>query len=206
MPRSNAARRTLALLEEVRACRICEDALPLGPRPIVQLSPSSRVLVVGQAPGSRVHETGVPFDDPSGERLRSWLGMSRDVFYDPGQVAIVPAGLCFPGSGASGDLPPRPECAPAWRAQLLACLERVELTVVLGRHALDLHRRSDAPDLPRGLTEAARMWRTLLPHTVVLPHPSPRNNRWLARNPWFEAEVVPALQTRVAEITGDSAS
>jgi uracil-DNA glycosylase len=161
----------------------------------VQCHASARILVAGQAPGRKVHETGVPFDDPSGDRLRSWLGISRETFYDERKVAVLPMGFCFPGTGASGDLPPRRECAPAWRAALLSHLTRLELTLVVGQYAHAYHLTAAAT-----VTEAVRGWRRHRPAVVPMPHPSPRNNRWLAQNPWFEAELVPALRARVAEI------
>ncbi len=160
------------------------------------MDPEARVLIAGQAPGRKVHESGVPFDDPSGNRLREWLGVTREVFYDPKQFALVPMGFCFPGTGRSGDLPPRPECASAWRKQLLAHLRRVELTLVLGQYAQAYHFGKSRA----ALTELVRSWRTHWPHRVPLPHPSPRNNRWLSRNPWFEAEVLPPLRERVSEL------
>lgn len=184
------------LLSEVRACRICEPHLPLGPRPVVQLDRQARILIVGQAPGRKVHDSGVPFDDASGNRLREWLGVTRDVFYDPKQFALVPMGFCFPGSGRSGDLPPRPECAPAWREQLLGHLARVELTLVLGQYAQAYHFGKGK----QSLTELVKSWRTYWPHMLPLPHPSPRNNLWLRRNPWVEDEVLPLLRKRVAEL------
>lgn len=185
-----------SLLTEVRACRLCAGYLPLGPRPVVQLHPSARILIAGQAPGRKVHETGLPFNDVSGDRLRAWLGMSREVFYDARQVAILPMGFCFPGTGKSGDLPPRPECAPAWRAKLLSHLTKLQLTLVIGRYAQDYHLPNEAASV----TEVVRAWRKHWPHTVPLPHPSPRNIRWLKRNPWFEEELIPVLQTRVLEV------
>jgi len=184
------------LLAEVRNCTLCAEALPLGPRPVFQLHPSARILIAGQAPGRKVHETGVPFDDASGERLRHWMGISRDVFYDARRVAIVPMGLCFPGTGRSGDLPPRAQCAPAWRAALLGSLEQLELTLAIGRYAQAYH----LPEAGSNLTETVRAWRQHGPHTMPLPHPSPRNNPWLKRHPWFEAELLPALRARVAEV------
>jgi uracil-DNA glycosylase len=156
----------------------------------------ARILIVGQAPGRKVHDSGVPFNDPSGNRLRDWLGVTRDVFYDPKQFALVPMGFCFPGSGRSGDLPPRPECAPAWREQLLGHLARVELTLVLGQYAQAYHFGKGK----QSLTELVKSWRTYWPHMVPLPHPSPRNNLWLRRNPWFDVEVLPSLRKRVAEL------
>ena len=185
-----------SLLAEVRACTICKDHLPLGPRPVLQLHPKARVLIAGQAPGRKVHDSGVPFDDASGNRLREWLGVTREVFYDPQQIAILPMGFCFPGSGRSGDLPPRPECAPAWRKQLLGQLRHLEVTVVLGQYAQAYH----FGEASSSLTELVRSWRTYWPHMVPLPHPSPRNNLWLRRNPWFENELLPPLRMRVSEV------
>ena len=184
------------LVDNVKACTICADHLPLGPRPVFQIHPKAKILIAGQAPGRRVHESGVPFDDPSGNRLRDWLGVTKDVFYDPQQIALVPMGFCFPGSGRSGDLPPRPECAIAWRAQILRQMRLIQMTIVLGRYAQSYH--FDRTKVT--LTERVRSWRSSWPDKVPLPHPSPRNNLWLRRNPWFEAEVLPALSERVAKI------
>ena len=185
-----------SLLAEVRACTLCEAHLPLGPRPVLQLHPKAKLLIAGQAPGKKVHESGVPFDDASGNRLREWLGVTREVFYDPKQIAILPMGFCFPGSGKSGDLPPRPECAPAWRKQLLRQLRHLELTLVLGQYAQAYH----FGDVSLSLTERVKSWRTYWPKMLPLPHPSPRNNIWLRRNPWFEAELLPLLRNRVSEL------
>ncbi len=185
-----------ALVTEIRACTACAAHLPLGPRPVLQAHPAARVLIAAQAPGRKVHESGVPFDDASGERLRAWLGVSRETFYDECRIAILPMGFCFPGTGRSGDLPPRRECAPLWRQKLLAGLGKVELSVVVGRYAQAWH----LPDTGGSLTEVVRGWRGHLPSIIPLPHPSPRNNLWLRRNPWFEREVVPALQARVAGV------
>lgn len=184
------------LLADVRACTLCTPDLPHGPRPVVQLHPRARILVAGQAPGRRVHESGVPFDDPSGQRLRDWLGLSRQQFYDSRILAILPMGFCYPGTGSSGDFPPRPECAPAWRAKLLGQLSAVELTLVIGRYALDWHLDAGS----RTVTDVVRDWRAQWPDVLPLPHPSPRNQRWMKRNPWFEKEVLPALRGRVEEI------
>lgn len=189
----------LILLTDIRACTVCAAHLPLGPRPVVQAHPSARLLVAGQAPGRKVHESGVPFDDASGDRLRSWLGLTRAVFYDARKVAIVPMGFCFPGAGKSGDQPPRPECAPLWRERLLAGLSKVELTLVIGQYALAHH----LPNAGVSLTEAVKNWRSHGPKIMPLPHPSPRNNIWLSRNPWFEADVLPVLQQRVATVLKD---
>ncbi len=188
-----------SLLTEVRACTLCSAHLPHGPRPVVQVHPSARILIAGQAPGRKVHETGVPFNDASGERLRAWLGISREVFYDDKQIAILPMGFCFPGTGKSGDLPPRPECAPAWRAPLLASLKNLQLTLVIGQYALAYH----LPNAGATLTDAVLAWRDHWPSVVQLPHPSPRNNLWLKRNPWFEAELLPVLRGRVVHVLAD---
>ena len=187
-----------SLMAEVRACKICEAQLPLGARPVLQLHPAARILIAGQAPGRKVHESGVPFDDASGNRLREWLNISREVFYDPEQIAILPMGFCFPGSGKSGDLPPRPECEPAWRKQLLDQLHSLELVLVLGKYAQLYH----FDDAGLSLTELVKSWRSYWPKVVPLPHPSPRNNPWLRRNPWFEVDLLPVLQKRVAGILG----
>lgn len=187
-----------SLLSEIHSCTACEHELPLRPRPIVQVHGDARILIVSQAPGRKAHESGRPFSDPSGERLRSWMGISRDDFYDPRSTAIVPMGFCFPGSGANGDLGPRPECAPLWRDRLLGELTRVQLTVIVGSYALAWHW----PDATRSVTSAVSAWREHWPALVPLPHPSPRNNRWLSDNPWFEHDVVPALRTRVATVLG----
>lgn len=188
------------LLSEVRSCTLCAQHLPLGPRPVVQLHSSARILIASQAPGRKVHETGIPFNDASGDRLRTWLNMSRQTFYDEKQVAILPMGFCFPGTGKSGDLPPRPECAATWRRQLLACLPNLKLTLVIGQYAQAYH----FPDENVSLTELVLKWRNYWPAIVPLPHPSPRNNLWIKRNPWFAEEVLPALQGMVTEVLSDA--
>lgn len=191
-----------ALLREVRGCTLCEADLPFGPRPIVQVDSRARILIAGQAPGRRVHETGVPFDDASGNRLRQWMGIGRDGFYDPTRVAILPMGFCYPGTGRSGDLPPRPECAPAWRGALLEHLPSIELTLVIGQYAQGWHLGPGAG----GVTEAVRDWRRRWPRLLPLPHPSPRNAIWMRKNPWFEQDVLPALRRRVAHLFSGSAA
>lgn len=188
-----------ALLTEVRRCAICAEQLPHGPRPVLQFHPKARILIAGQAPGRRVHESGVPFDDASGDRLREWMRVTRKVFYDQEQIAILPMGFCFPGTGKSGDLPPRSECAPAWREQLLSRLLHLRLTLVVGQYAQAYHLSGDSKS---SLTETVQAWRSYWPSAVPLPHPSPRNNIWLRRNPWFEAELLPALQQRVSKVLG----
>ncbi|MFK2929803.1 uracil-DNA glycosylase family protein [Dyella agri] len=179
----------------IRACRLCEAHLPLGPRPVLQASPQSRLLIVSQAPGRKVHDTGIPFNDVSGDRLRDWLGIDKPVFYDADKIAIVPMGFCFPGTGKGGDLPPRPECAPAWHPHLLPRLTQVRLTLAIGQYAqagLLGQRRG------RTLTDTVLAWREHLAHGVLpLPHPSPRNQLWLKRNPWFEAALLPELRRQV---------
>lgn len=182
------------LLGEVRACRLCEEHLPHGPRPVLRVASSARLLIVGQAPGRRVHETGIPFNDPSGDRLRDWLGIDRDTFYDERRIAIIPMGFCYPGTGKSGDLPPRPECAEAWRAKLLGHLKKIEFTLAIGQYAIAWHLGDQAKST---LTGTVRAWEDYWPALVPLPHPSPRNNLWLRRNPWFEQEIVPAIRERV---------
>jgi uracil-DNA glycosylase len=184
------------LLTEIRACTLCAENLPEGPRPVVQAHPEARILIAGQAPGRKVHETGIPFNDPSGDRLRDWLGVDRNTFYNPEKFAVLPMGFCFPGTGQGGDLPPRPECAPAWRERLLAALPNLELTVVLGRYALDYHLGAGK----KSVTEIVQAWRTYWPTHLPLPHPSPRNLRWFRKNAWFEVEVLPELRRRVVEL------
>ena len=174
---------------------MCEEHLPLGPRPVVQAHFGARVLIVGQAPGRRVHETGVPFNDPSGVRLRDWLGIDSSVFYDAEKIALLPMGFCFPGTGKSGDLPPRPECAEAWREKLLDRLPSIQLTLLIGQYALKYHLGTSQK---KNLTETVRAWRDYSEEGIIpLPHPSPRNNLWLRKNAWFEAEVLPVLKSRI---------
>ena len=187
------------LLTEVRACRICADVLPHGPRPVLQVATRARVLIVGQAPGRRVHDTGIPFQDPSGVRLREWLGVDEATFYDAEKIALLPMGFCYPGTGKSGDLPPRSECAPAWRAKLLSALPAIRLTLVIGQYAAAWHLGDKNRD---SLTETVRALRDFGPTLLPLPHPSPRNNIWLRKNPWFERDVLPELRARVADALG----
>jgi uracil-DNA glycosylase len=187
-----------ALLIAVRRCRVCEALLPLGPRPVLRAGASARILVVGQAPGVRVHRTGVPWDDASGERLRGWMGVDSDVFYDESRLAIIPMGYCYPGRGKGGDLPPRRECAELWLDQLLAHLPRIELTLLVGRYAQHhfLGRRRK-----RSLAATVGAWREYAPRYLPLPHPSPRNQPWLRRHPWFERQLVPVLRQRIRELS-----
>jgi uracil-DNA glycosylase len=187
------------LLREVAACRACAVHLPLGPRPILQIGAGARLLIASQAPGRVAHGSGIPFADRTGDALRLWLGLERSVFYDPGQVAILPLGLCYPGRGAGGDLPPRPECAPLWQRRLRSRMPAVRLTLLVGRHAQRHHlgeRRGAS------LTAAVQAFRDYLPEHFPLPHPSPRNGPWFQRNPWFAAEVLPALRVEVRRALG----
>jgi uracil-DNA glycosylase len=187
----------IQLAEQASACTLCSEHLPLGPRPVFQVSSQARILIVGQAPGTKVHETGIPFDDPSGVRLREWMGVSREEFYDSEQVAILPMGFCYPGRGRSGDLPPRPECAVTWRQRFLECMPGVELTLLVGQYAMRWHLGSQ---MSKNLTETVRNWRAFTPTYLPLPHPSPRNNIWLKRNPWFEAEVIAFIRKHVQKL------
>lgn len=184
------------LLQDVRSCNRCADALPHGTRPILQFNPQARILIASQAPGRKAHESGIPFNDPSGERLRHWLGIGRETFYDATQVAIVPMGFCYPGKGKSGDLPPRPECAATWHEQLLKFLPNIELTILIGQYAQAYHLQTAHTSLTNNVMNWDKFW----PHILPLPHPSPRNIFWLRRNPWFETEVIPVLQQRVAQV------
>lgn len=191
------------LLVDVRSCRVCEAHLPLGPRPVVQVGASARILLVGQAPGTRVHASGVPWDDASGDRLRDWTGLDKARFYDASEVAIIPMGFCYPGRGKGGDLPPRRECADLWLDRLLARLPHIELTLLIGlyaqRHFLGAQRKSS-------LTETVKAWREYAPRFIPLPHPSARNTPWFQRNPWFEQALLPELKQRVASLNMQGAS
>ncbi len=196
--------RSLApLLKEIRACRICIDApdrapLPHDPRPVLQASRSARIAVFGQAPGNLVHQTGVPFNDPSGDRLRDWMGVTREAFYDPKKLAIIPMGFCFPGYDAKGgDLPPRRECARAWRERLMDALPNIETAILVGGYAQKWHLKARAS---KSLTDTVRGWRDVAPAFFPTPHPSWRNNAWLKKNPWFESDVLPALRRRVRRL------
>lgn len=189
------------LLKEIRDCRICEEHLPLGPRPVLQVHAKAGILIVGQAPGRKVHETGIPFNDPSGVRLRDWMGVDEKSFYDAAKIALLPMGFCFPGTGKSGDLPPRPECAEAWRETLLTYLPQVRLTLLIGQYAQKYHLGSKQK---KNLTETVKAWREYFKVGMIpLPHPSPRNNIWLKKNAWFQGDVLPALRSRVRLLIND---
>lgn len=187
------------LLTEVRACRICAEHLPLGPRPVVRMAKSARILVIGQAPGTRVHETGLPWNDASGDRLRDWLGLSVDDFYDPAKLAIMPMGFCYPGRfDRGGDLPPRPECAPTWHDALMRHLPDIGLTLLIGQYA---QQRYLGAQRAKTMTETVHRFADFLPDGILpMPHPSWRNTAWMKKNPWFEADLLPVLQSRVQDL------
>ena len=188
------------VLAEARACRHCEAHLPLGPRPVLRAAATARVVIVGQAPGTKVHETGIPWDDPSGDRLRDWLALDRESFYDETRIAILPAGFCYPGrQERGGDNPPRPECAPLWHPRIRPLLPTVELTLLVGGYAQAYYLGARRK---RTMTETVLAWRDCLPDFLPTPHPSWRSTGWLRRNPWFEAEVVPELRRRVHALVG----
>ena len=188
------------LLNVIKSCDICNSCLKHMPRPVVQASPSAHLLIIGQAPGLKVHESGIPWKDASGKRLRQWLGLSTDDFYDPKKTAIMPMGFCYPGKGKSGDLPPRPECAPLWHQQLINMMPEIRVTLLIGQYAqryyLPSHFLKEFPTLAQRVKQYANG----LDDTFLLPHPSPRNQIWLHKNPWFELETVPLLQKRVAQL------
>lgn len=187
------------LLAQVRRCHLCAEQLPLGPRPVLRAQPGARLMIIGQAPGTKVHASGIPWDDASGKRLREWLQMDRETFYDENRVAIMPMGFCYPGKGRSGDLPPRPECAPQWHAPLLAQLPQVSLVLLIGQYAQQYY----LPERPASLTETVQQWQRFGPRYFPLPHPSPRNQLWLKRNAWFEDEVLPELRRAVAALMSE---
>jgi uracil-DNA glycosylase len=194
---SEGEERALArVLREARACRVCAKELPLGPRPVLRGRASARLLVLSQAPGTRVHETGLSFNDRSGERLRQWMGVDRDTFYDESRIAIMPMGFCYPGRyEAGGDLPPRPECAPLWHAKVLAKLTRIELTLLVGSYAIAYYVKER-----QSMTDAVARWAEYLPAYLPLPHPSWRTTLWERKNPWFAGELLPELRARVARL------
>lgn len=185
----------IPLLEQIHSCRHCEQVLPYPPKPVLQAAEQAKVLLIGQAPGRLAHDTGQPFNDRSGDRLRTWLGVSRSTFYHTDNFAIMPMGFCYPGTGKQGDHPPRPECAPLWHSVLLNTLTHVQLTLLVGRFAIQAYW----PENGTSVTSAVRAsWP--IATTVALPHPSPRNQRWLAQNPWFEAQRLPALRAHIAQL------
>lgn len=184
------------LSQRIRQCQLCALSLPHGVRPVLQVQANAKLLIIGQAPGRKVHESGVPFDDASGDRLRNWLDLPRSIFYDANHVAIMPMGFCYPGTGKNGDLPPRQECAPCWHKPILNCLGEIKLTILLGQYAQQyylLHKK-------KSVTQVVADWQQYGPTILPLPHPSPRNNIWIKRNPWFETHLLPALKNRVKQI------
>ncbi|MEQ9461700.1 MAG: uracil-DNA glycosylase family protein [Phycisphaeraceae bacterium] len=183
------------VIKEARSCRECATYLPEGPRPLFQVSSASRLVIIGQAPGAVAHESGVPWDDASGRRLRDWLGVTDEVFYEAKQVALMPMGFCYPGKGGSGDLAPRQECAPLWHPGMLSGMKKLRLTLLIGRYAMERYLSGRY----RAITEAVADYEALLPDRLVLPHPSPRNNIWLKKNSWFEKKLVPRLRTTIAK-------
>ncbi len=192
-----------ALLTDIRACRYCEADLPLGPRPVLSAAYDAKILLVGQAPGTKVHATGIPWNDPSGVRLRAWLDMEPEIFYDKHKIAIVPMGFCYPGKGKRGDLPPRPECTALWQAQLKAQLPSIQVIITIGMYAQKYYLGKKRK---KTLTETVKHWREYLTDGIIpLVHPSPRNMMWQRRNPWFEDELVPAMRLKVWEVLGSPA-
>ncbi|AVX00519.1 uracil-DNA glycosylase family protein [Vibrio vulnificus] len=181
------------LLTQIRACQVCASALPLGANPVIQAHSEAKILIIGQAPGTKVHHTSIPWNDASGNRLRAWLDIEKQTFYDPKQIAIMPMGFCYPGQGQSGDLPPRKECAPLWHEALLKHLPNIELTLLIGQYAQNRYLSNK----PKTVTETVQNWQAWLPDYLPLPHPSPRNTLWLRKNPWFEEQTVPYLRQQV---------
>lgn len=188
-----------ALYLDIKCCTVCEPKLPAGANPVLTVNDQARILIIGQAPGMKVHLSGIPWDDQSGRELRGWLGVTEEIFYDSKHFAIVPMGFCYPGKGKSGDLPPRAECAPLWHERVLAQLQNVELTLLIGRYAQSYYLLEGKQ---KTLTETVKNFQHYLPRHFPLPHPSPRNFIWMSKNPWFKEEVVPELQERVDRILG----
>ncbi|WP_299140791.1 uracil-DNA glycosylase family protein [uncultured Vibrio sp.] len=185
-----------SLLKEIRQCTACEPHLSHGANPVIQAHPNARLLIIGQAPGIKVHESSIPWNDASGERLREWLGIDSDTFYDEQKVAIVPMGFCYPGKGKSGDLPPRPECAELWHQKVLQSLPNIQMTLLIGQYAQNYYLKERTT---KTLTETVKNWQAWAPEFLPLPHPSPRNNIWLKKNPWFENEVIPYIRQHISE-------
>lgn len=186
------------LLSEIRTCKVCKRFLPNTPQPIIQASAKSKILIIGQAPGQKVQESGIPRDDKSGDELRRWLNVTKEQFYDASLFAFMPMGFCYPGKGTSGDLPPRPECAPLWHGKVLAKMKDVKLTLLIGRHAQKFYL---GKEFSESITENVKNYKKFLPTCLPLVHPSPRNRIWQKKNPWFEKKIIPVLREKVNEIT-----
>lgn len=186
------------LIKEIQHCTICKDHLPLGPNPVFNAHPDAKIAIIGQAPGTKVHNTGIPWNDPSGNQLRKWMNIDREQFYNPEIFAIVPMGFCYPGKGKSGDLPPRKECAPEWHKKLFDAMPNIELTLLIGQYAQQYYLGSRKM---KNLTETVKNYQAYLPEFIVTPHPSPRNRFWLQKNPWFEDQVIPVLQHKIKFLT-----
>ncbi|QMU62210.1 MAG: uracil-DNA glycosylase family protein [Gammaproteobacteria bacterium] len=191
------------LLIEVRACRVCEPDLPLGPNPIVRAKRRARILIIGQAPGTKVHESGIPWNDPSGKRLREWMGIDDEIFYNQAKIAIIPMGLCYPGKGKSGDLPPRKECSELWHEKLLKHLPNIKLTLLIGQYAQNYYLSESKHYNSGTVTETVTNWKKFAPKYFPLPHPSPRNTLWLKKNSWFESKTIPHLRKQVSNVIRD---
>ena len=185
------------LLNDIKQCSICKDNLPLGPRPVVSADVNSKIVIVGQAPGTKVHASGIPWDDASGKQLRNWLNVTNEQFYNPKNFAIIPMGFCYPGKGKTGDLPPRKECAPQWHQPLFDDMEQIELVLLIGMYAQRYYLKSNAKNT---LTETVANYTNYLPKYLPLPHPSPRNRFWHSKNPWFDVAVLPELRARVQQL------
>lgn len=183
------------LLKNIRACNRCEENLEFGVNPIIQAHQDAKLLIIGQAPGSRVHKSSIPWDDPSGDRLRRWLNIDKSDFYNSQKIAIMPMGFCYPGKGKSGDLPPRKECAPLWHQKVINQLSNIEMTLLIGQYAQAYYLK----DKPKTLTETVKQWKKWAPTYIPLPHPSPRNTLWLKKNPWFEEEVILSIREIISQ-------
>ena len=186
------------LTKKIRACELCKQHLPFEPNPIVRPSKKAKILIIGQAPGTKVHETSISWNDASGNQLRAWMGIDRDIFYNTDKVAIMPMGFCYPGKGKSGDLPPRPECAPQWHEPLLTLMPQIELVLLIGMYAQKYYLQDQRKT---NLTQTVKAWEDYMPKYLPMPHPSPRNKLWLKKNAWFERDVVPVLKRRVKKLT-----
>ncbi|PIB36797.1 IclR family transcriptional regulator [Reichenbachiella sp. 5M10] len=186
-----------ALLSDIKNCTLCEPHLPTGVRPVLSAHSQSKIVIIGQAPGRAVHQSGIPWDDQSGDNLRQWLGIDKTIFYDPEQIALIPMGFCYPGTGESGDLPPRKECAPLWHDVIWKEMTNVKTTLLIGQYA---QRYYLGQEVKKSLTETVKNYQEYMPKYFVLPHPSPRNNIWRAKNPWFDQQVLPVLREKIHQI------